>query len=125
MLGIVRVLIQALSLVTFTYIGLALNRRMVKSSNLASLKRNVVMYLCVCPYVSNCMKRICTFVKLQCILDIFIILLLSYYGEFSRGTAYVIKFCQDIFKILRGSSKQVYSYFGGLKHLDCYYYVIT
>ena len=43
----------------------------------------VVMHLYFCSCVCNCMESICTFVKLQCILDIFIILLLFCYGEFS------------------------------------------
>ena len=68
------------SFVSFTYLGLAVYRKIVQSSNLAHLWSDIeaikLVLLCICVPVCTSVivwKRICTFVKLQYILEIFII----------------------------------------------------
>ena len=57
-------------------------------------------------------------------LDIFIILLLSYYREFPRGELHKsLNFGKEI-RIIKGFTKKGFSYFGGFKCLDCYYFIV-
>ena len=71
------------------------------------------------------MRKNLYLVKLQCILNIFIILLLLYYGEFPRAVlCMLLNFGRNIQNIKGVHPNGFYSYFGGFKQLDCYYLIV-
>ena len=85
---------------------------------------SIVMHLCVCLYVYNCMRKnlyLCETTMYLRYIYYFVVILLQ---GVSKGELHMLlNFGQDIQAIKGVHQNGFYSYFGGFKHLDCYYLI--